>query len=1135
MKRISLLPFVILMFIGLKNNYAQALDWTRVLQLNTFGIHPFNTVSANANNIFAGIAITSNITFDETNFTPIGAKDLLLVKLNHDGTIVWKKQLNANTNGTIYSISIKPDVSGNIYVTGILFGSSTIGSSTISTSGSTNAVFLAKFDSDGNGLWATTLFYSTGSSSIRIETDASGNAYLLCNSSKIIKISSTGSKLWEQTYPVKTLQSIAIYGTNLYIGGCLQGQDPTVFGAITLTPSGAYNTGFILKGDLDGNYTNSVVVGGSPMNDGSSVSDIIFDGSGNLIITGGFVKDLVLGTITITKTSQSYYTYIAKCDNSFNFSWAKSSTDLRNYYRLPIWNYRLFLDNSNSIYQYGFNDYSFNYDAIQHVSPGRGGQFLFKFDSNGSPTNGYALNNTSLEKFTVTSGGKFIFGANYTQDHPNGYGNFYLTQLNNDLTENWTKVSSNCLSGTVSIKYIKHDAARNTYICARILGRCNYFGTDFNTTTSLTIISKHDINGNMLWLNQISDISPNLYGTSFILDEDNNVLIVGLFKTSLTVGTTTLTSSNLGYEGYVAKYNTSGVFQWASKMNLGEDVSYNITLAIDDDSNVIVSGVKSPKNYIVKFNSNGEKLWAKSFPMESYYFSQVTTDANNNIYLTSETYLAMNTGTTTIGTITFNQLREDGATVLIKFDPDGNALWVKTYGGVSGANSPKGFPCDSKTDASGNTYLWGWCENNSVFGSTTLTNPFPTFDRYSYYLAKINTTGDVVWAKAIYENKYSYNYGDLLDLDKNGNIYMGGHFRDKISIEGNEYAPEGTNDFFISKYSNDGNFQWIKTIPSDGESIINSLCVLNNDVLSIVGLAGKNPTLGNTTINSKRGVNAIVATLGNLKYINVSSNSLTIAAAANSTNNVNITSNINWTVSSNQAWITPSSTSGSGNATLTLTASINPTITTRTATITISGSGVSDQTITVTQDAGAAALSVSSSSLTIAAPANSTNTFSITSNINWTTNSDQNWLTTSVASGSGNATITLTATANPNTVTRTAIVTVSGSNVASQTVTVTQDAGTTGIDEIAGLEKVKIYPNPSNGRFTLRLDHYNNQNIEVSICDALGNTLKKFSINGIPEIYTDEVNLENIAKGLYFVIIQTNKSKVVKTITITNP
>ncbi|RPH32963.1 MAG: T9SS C-terminal target domain-containing protein [Bacteroidales bacterium] len=1129
--RTKIILLLALLLVGIKNSNAQAPDWTRVLQANTYGQQSVNVVDVDANSLYTAASISGPITFEGTNYTSVGYRDLLLIKASNIGNITWIKQVNALANGTIYANAIKVDASENIFVAGTFIGSVTIGN-TITSSASVNS-FIAKFDANGNGLWVTA-FLSTGTGSTRIAIDGSGNAYLIGTSSKLLKFNGTGVKQWEQSFPDRTLQAIAIYGSNLYLGGCLQ-SGTTNFGTIPLTSLGSINTGFLVKADLDGAYNNSLVIDGSTATgkDGSTVTDIICDNSGNLIITGGYVKDLILGAITNTNTNSGHYTYIAKCDNNLVFTWAKSSSEL-NYTSTTIFLYRVFFDNSGNIYQYGINSYRIDYGSVS-IMLGFSNQFLFKFDSNGNPIVGSVLTNSNIDRLTVYSDGKVFLGKHYTTDGST-YGNFNLTQLHNDLTLAWEKTSSNSLSGTVKVNYIKHDTDRNTYICARILGHCNYFGTTFNTNTSLTVISKHDINGNLLWVNQIGDISPHLLGSSFVLDKDNNILTVGVFKTSLTIGTTTLTSLNSNYEGYVAKYNSSGVFQWVSKMNLGDNVSYNITVATDNNSNVLVSGVKTPENYIVKFNSSGEQLWAKSFPMESYYFSQVTTDANNNIYLTSETYLNSATGSTAIGTITLNQSDEDGCTALVKFDPNGNAIWANMYGKVNGATRNFGFPCDSKTDALGNTYIWGWCENNSIFGSTTLTNPFPAFERYSYYLAKINTSGDVVWAKAIYENKYAFNYGDLLDLDKNGNVYIGGHFIDKISVEGAEYIPEGLTDFFVIKYNESGTFNWIKTIASDApkNGFINSLGVFDENTLSIAGNAGKNPTLGSTAINSKGGSNGIIATLGNLLYLTTSSNTLTVAAAANSTNTFNITSNISWTANSDQTWLTVSSASGSGNATITITATANPTTTSRTANVTISGDGVSDKTITVTQDAGEAVLSVSTNTLTVAAAANSTNTFNITSNISWTANSDQTWLTASSASGSGNATITLTAASNPNASTRTANVTVSGTNVTSKTVTVTQDAGTSGIDDIGGLKVVNIFPNPSRGYFTLGLNHYNNEAVEVSICNTLGNIVKEFTLQELPENYKKEVDLGNIAKGIYFVIVKTNKNKVVRTITIIN-
>lgn len=82
--------------------------------------------------------------------------------------------------------------------------------------------------------------------------------------------------------------------------------------------------------------------------------------------------------------------------------------------------------------------------------------------------------------------------------------------------------------------------------------------------------------------------------------------------------------------------------------------------------------------------------------------------------------------------------------------------------------------------------------------------------------------------------------------------------------------------------------------------------------------------------------------------LTVSKNTISINQPANSTNTFDITTNNSWTVASNQAWLTPSKTSGTGNATITLTAQENNTYVARTATVTVSGSGTT-KNIAVTQ------------------------------------------------------------------------------------------------------------------------------------------------------------------------------------------
>jgi hypothetical protein len=922
---------------------AQTPDWTQVLQMNTFGLSSGNVVTADANNVYMAVNFSGPITFDGTSYSSIGAKDLLIVKMSSAGVTEWVKQFSAQAGGSISPEAIKVDANGNIFMAASFSGIVTIGVNTL-VSGVLYNSFYARIDGAGNVGWATP-FLSTLYGSSKIGIDGNGSSFLISKTSKLLKFSNSGSKLWEQNYPDRTLQAIAINGNDLYLGGALQ-YGTTNFGSISLTSLGGYNTGFLVKADLDGVYSNSTIVGGSVTSYGSSISDIVPDNNGNLMITGCYTMNLVLDTITITNSVRSYYTYIAKCDDKFKFAWAKSSLKFTNSSR-DMFNYRLFVDNSNNLYEFGMISSAVTYGAVT-LTPGAGNQVLFKFDADGNVLNGFVLQNASYDRTYVAQSGNVLIGGSFDFSGSTSYGNIYFNHFDNNLVQDWQKVSTYNLAGIAKINYIQHDASGNTYLQSRVIGYCDYFGTVINTNSFLTVISKHDVAGNLLWQNQIADISTSIFGPGFILDKDDNVLTIGLFQTSLTVGTTTLTSTIAGNEAYVAKYSPGGVFQWAAKMNLGADISPYLTVAADNAGKVLVSGVIDMANFIVKFDASGNQIWAKSFPMESYYSSLIATDGQNNIYLTSEIY---STAPITIGSVTLTQTNDDGAIVLVKFDPDGNALWAKAYGGVTGASYiSSGWACDINVDATGNTYLWGWAPNNAKFGATTFANPLVTNSGWSYFLAKINTSGDVVWAKPVYESGQGFNYGDLLDLDQDGNVYVGGHFNDKISIDGTEYMPEGTNDFFTLKYSDTGVFQWIKTIPANS-IIMNSLSIYDEDILSLAGASGINPTLGSFNIVKKGGSDCMVATMA---ILNPAPMPLNLPANAGSAVTFNIYAGSSWTAVSDQTWLTISSSSGTGCAAITFTAAANPTTEKRTAIVTITYSGKKStvQTITIIQDGG---------------------------------------------------------------------------------------------------------------------------------------------------------------------------------------
>lgn len=175
-------------------------------------------------------------------------------------------------------------------------------------------------------------------------------------------------------------------------------------------------------------------------------------------------------------------------------------------------------------------------------------------------------------------------------------------------------------------------------------------------------------------------------------------------------------------------------------------------------------------------------------------------------------------------------------------------------------------------------------------------------------------------------------------------------------------------------------------------------------------------------------------------------------------------------------------------------------------------------------------LTVSPHTIALSSSASNTRTFTITSNVLWEVSSNQTWLTINKSSGSNNATITITVTANLTTSSRTAKITVSAAGVSDQTITVTQSASSTDVDETDYSYSVKTYPNPSNGRFTLSMNNFSTDKINVRLADLLGNIIKEIKLENLPSSYNHEIDITDLANGTYFIIIQTKNIKVVKTI-----
>lgn len=80
-----------------------------------------------------------------------------------------------------------------------------------------------------------------------------------------------------------------------------------------------------------------------------------------------------------------------------------------------------------------------------------------------------------------------------------------------------------------------------------------------------------------------------------------------------------------------------------------------------------------------------------------------------------------------------------------------------------------------------------------------------------------------------------------------------------------------------------------------------------------------------------------------------------------------------------------------------------------------------------------------------------------------------------------------------------------------------------GIEEqTVNISGFNVYPNPSNGMFTISISNTNSKKISISIVDILGKEVFSLSDNNCTEVYNKQINLENIATGIYFVRLSTD-------------
>src|SRR5436190_3698408 len=102
-------------------------------------------------------------------------------------------------------------------------------------------------------------------------------------------------------------------------------------------------------------------------------------------------------------------------------------------------------------------------------------------------------------------------------------------------------------------------------------------------------------------------------------------------------------------------------------------------------------------------------------------------------------------------------------------------IWAK-----SPARSPQSYCWGQATDKGGNSYITGMFNDSIQFGNIVLQADSPSWSRY---VAKYDSSGNVLWAKKIEDNESGAYVRHGVCLDKFNNCFIVGEYKDTLRVD----------------------------------------------------------------------------------------------------------------------------------------------------------------------------------------------------------------------------------------------------------------------------------------------------------------------------------------------------------------
>ena len=605
-------------------------------------------------------------------------------------------------------------------------------------------------------------------------------------------------------------------------------------------------------------------------------------------------------------------------------------------------------------------------------------------------------------------------------------------------------------------------------------------------------------------------------GNSCATDASGNVYMAGYTTSSLSISTLGSHQSTFGggsiiiSDAFLVKFNSAGIRQWGTYYggsfddfgnSCATDASGNVYMAGGTTSTAPYTGTAiatagshqsanggSEDAFLVKFNSAGVRQWGTYYGGSGgSYGNSCATDASGNIYMAGETATASSTRIATSGShqSTFGGIVD---AFLVKFNSSGVRQWGTYYGatGITGySGDDRGESC--ATDAAGNIYMAGYSNTQSGTRIATLgSHQSANGGGNDAYLVKFNSAGIRQWGT--YYGGSGGDYGNSCATDAFGNLYLSGYTNSTLSIAtsgSHQSSYGGSEDAFLVKFNSAGVRQWGTYYGDSGDDRGESCATDASGKAYMAGYTETNSGTSIANLGSHQSANggsrdAFLVKFAECVTPTISVNSGAICAGQSFT--INPTGANTYTIQGGNSVVSPS---------------INTTY-----------------TVIGTSTAGCVSQSVATSSLLVNPnPIITVNNGTICAGENFSIN--PNGANTYTIQG-GNVVVSPSISTTYTVIGKSTAGCVS-QGVATSSLTVNECVGIS--NQNMGSGAVSIYPNPTNGEFTIELVSVNNTYIKIT--NVLGQIIKTQKAELI-----NQINLNLFEKGVYFISVMDNNQSV---------